>query len=1448
MTPLTQRNSVDPLYVNRIAPEADISAFVDDQDGGSFLFVGGCGGTGKSQSLAHLRSKWLFPGETRYHPIFIRLGDREKTNEPVSELDTSNGVRWSEIIRKMTNKLKDSIGPDIFSAYDAFVDHGDNDKDNQVIRRARKPWQYQIALWVSILICGCAGIFITWFLSTYFAQNDPKVSFLGVALALVPHVLESRAEWFSDFLLYCANLQEKADLKRYKDVFGLVPSDFRDPSRVTDARHDRPSLNEDFSLLIDLFKFDLESSMRTHGDWDKHRIILVVDVDSLGGNTYSDETIRNFVFGLERLVTPYIGRRQLQEDSRVGSVQTDPGGMALKHISSVLKVIVVSKFRNLMWIQDGIPRSWREERSPTFQYAIQHPVNVPIMDESEGYALIEQCAKAWLEDHKQETTLHKDCLAARLTEPSDKELGIVRESLYAGRRAGGSRLAYDIRRRCAFLLDDCGEKTVPALIEDAYTLETGDTAKAHEEKTLQSAINRLLVRRTHDSRNRLFQGFAQADELQITASFIAAFECCKLELIKDLPWYSARAAKIEDFLETLDNQDLVAREDSGHIRLTEHARAVMTRGNQHLTDATMLLREFATSLSWKAPISGPVEQASFSEDDVELIAHFMASILPAPGNTILSTLSTASISDEMLARALLTVSDWTRASEDARDEIPMPLRRAIRKAATLCAVCLGYHEQRKAILDRELLVSSMIETLMTYASIETRNEFPHEIGHYIDLICALRPEDWGDDTKETHKSSWSKVEVLIAVLNGRLPSLPAKNTQAKSLVTHEGAPDLKGLTDLKAIEAIAEYKYGGEERPVLLELWSTYIQERTAQSFTNSDDAVSFLLSARKIANRISLGLIKSSISDEVSIEAAIPVIQTISESYIETITKFADTLGDKERWSRSQRRLIAWIVFRTLVYFYRDVYAELKRVFKSSDLENTDVLRTHRPRIEECVKVLQGLSDNPTDQGVEDVGEKINELVQQIPKYRNSQVPTYVTSGVLKIAALQSTANPNSAQDSIPEFRIVQGYLGLISEFRRNETVGNAGVVVREVTEELFSFVETIDDKVAVGADSASVNQLIRILFSIMAFTDGVSDNKSFMEVSASLRCRYAIRLAHHLRTQVNQLPGTHHRSRFFSSELLTFSKAKWDEPGDLMQGLLAYLATLNPKRDELRSSTMLVCRIERASLDGIEFGIPGLEELTPILPENLLPVQFHNALMNARNSMGDSDDDIEEQAEADEEAAIRVERNLNSLVGRYLLADVRSVDQKKGNVHVTARGIEYLARAMYLFFPTEDSIEEFVPNRQKTSGSNSSTREIMQWDGHVWAGASNSWLVVEMLKEDMTAVLANAGTISKELVPTLGLRRFTVFSAASNDSEHPSDAEEDDRIVQFTDAAFRDLFVVFGPEGDVKFFPGRSKSAKRPSDSVDHRKNRTFLAMFHRVFGRHARIEGWSEDDEAA
>lgn len=106
------------------------------------------------------------------------------------------------------------------------------------------------------------------------------------------------------------------------------------------------------------------------------------------------------------------------------------------------------------------------------------------------------------------------------------------------------------------------------------------------------------------------------------------------------------------------------------------------------------------------------------------------------------------------------------------------------------------------------------------------------------------------------------------------------------------------------------------------------------------------------------------------------------------------------------------------------------------------------------------------------------------------------------------------------------------------------------------------------------------------------------------------------------------------------------------------------------------------------------------------------------------------------------------------------------------------------------------------------------------IWMGASNSWAVIRMRAEDMSAWLENGGVNVKHLQTILGVRRITLLPEGRGDTEQD---RKDNEVRHFVNNAWRACRIQSLTDDRIVIHT--------PIDSNDPRKLRTFCSMLQKI-----------------
>lgn len=106
------------------------------------------------------------------------------------------------------------------------------------------------------------------------------------------------------------------------------------------------------------------------------------------------------------------------------------------------------------------------------------------------------------------------------------------------------------------------------------------------------------------------------------------------------------------------------------------------------------------------------------------------------------------------------------------------------------------------------------------------------------------------------------------------------------------------------------------------------------------------------------------------------------------------------------------------------------------------------------------------------------------------------------------------------------------------------------------------------------------------------------------------------------------------------------------------------------------------------------------------------------------------------------------------------------------------------------------------------------------IWMGASNSWAVIRMSNEDMSAWLEQGGVNVKHLQNVLGLRRITLLPEGKGETDQEC---KDNEIKHFINNAWKACRISVIEEDRIVI--------NMPLDNQDPRKIRTFSSMMKKI-----------------
>jgi len=357
-----------------------------------------------------------------------------------------------------------------------------------------------------------------------------------------------------------------------------------------------------------------------------------------------------------------------------------------------------------------------------------------------------------------------------------------------------------------------------------------------------------------------------------------------------------------------------------------------------------------------------------------------------------------------------------------------------------------------------------------------------------------------------------------------------------------------------------------------------------------------------------------------------------------------------------------------------------------------------------------------------------------------------------------------------------------------------------------------------ALSADPGRRMEATRLRAFAVALTKGL-ETEHIAGIPGDMRQRYIEDVFFHMEHKRGRpLPD---RSEARAAAVARFRTFSWKKRGDLAAALTHCLATVNPDNGNSYPGDLIV--FEKASLKaaaariGAEAGSEGgdMKGLPGVLSQEYLPLTAPYTDLPFRWAGGLIPTII-----------------FNWLTGRSVDDKGQTIIElphiltnglsgKHGSARpVSGRGEEFVANVFDVLFPLADGNTLPAPDDAAQP--------------FVWLGASNSMACVKARGFDQNVLLANGGALVEELRLITSLRRMVVFRKA--DAGLSGEDAEEFEIRHFVNDVYEKAQINFEDDGEL--------IVTLDAPNADPRKNRTFLSMFYKVFGRPVEILGFDPD----
>ncbi|MDO3386622.1 hypothetical protein QWI17_12315 [Gilvimarinus sp. SDUM040013] len=234
-----------------------------------------------------------------------------------------------------------------------------------------------------------------------------------------------------------------------------------------------------------------------------------------------------------------------------------------------------------------------------------------------------------------------------------------------------------------------------------------------------------------------------------------------------------------------------------------------------------------------------------------------------------------------------------------------------------------------------------------------------------------------------------------------------------------------------------------------------------------------------------------------------------------------------------------------------------------------------------------------------------------------------------------------------------------------------------------------------------------------------------------------------------------------------------------------------------------------------GIELEAKGLDGAV-FISEMLQPSRVYNKYSGSRAHSFSKEAVLSEYAERTMDYENSFSLYQDEISGtRLLFVRIKDVD---GSINASARGLEYIARALQVFMPYgAPGVDE---------------RRKMFWEGKVWSGASNSACAISLPRQLKSVYLSCGGIYTQIVKELLCLHRIVISSS------YPKPEDREKEIRSFVNDWFSDLEVFIDTEDGVVHITNHF------SANLDCRKMRTFLSIFRKVYDEKIVLDYFDEE----
>jgi len=1368
----------DDIFIDRKEYEAKIDNFLkkgeSDADGAAnrFLFIGGIGGAGKTWLIKKLEKSHQSQKRTEnLIPVHVEIGVQDFIP---SSTDPSGHFNWLVFLEKLTQNIEEKSNPTPpLNRYTSFYDR---------CVRSDKTDDLRISKYKKTIRIISSLLFVLGFLFNLITTLDEShltniINFLNIPPEFLPSSQLKIVLTISGLLGLALSLSDKfilyfvklLDNLKYRTTYQMLGCSPKDFQAPDDPSTSKlPRIQTVPQVLFGALKSDLSEAFKKNNI----RLLFVVDVSYL---PTSLQARGELLQAIDHLINPTLVKHK---KSNVKATETSLHGYEKR-----VQVILISKQRRLpnnnlanSNISSGIIKPL-DIRSFTFSQAEQFILEA-IQKHSatpQPNSSLPKDLPAWL---LEETRLSRDIEEKGEKTKRNRDAERILKALALGPAGQNLTLPSAVRERCEYFLDTYTGLTPEDIISKT---SKNDTTKISSQ--ISDVITNNLINLHDESVKRLFIGVENGEDLhriKRTAHFLASFE--KLDE-RFWPQKLPDSYKsIDTFVvENRDFLDLIEQEDQTRtISLKPAVHHLLSYNNCHLKEAETGLASYfdelfgLMSLKTKYPLQ-PDAPYSISLSSLAL-------------DCLASPSMTKNFSEknhwpiENVVSLLHWIDNGFRYRERYDGGIQAALELAYLKLANIAIMTLAGDPHRTnsgydSMLRREDLVIPILEIVSNYSDLSPRPPLPQSTNEFIfsakmglDEFKSKLYKSKAINPNSQESSYWDLLNNNTRGINTLFQEMfPKKEKDTKDDTADRDEELSEIATALQKYENRKRNTFD-ENHQLFVDLFSNY------QRDPKSSGSLELLHIIRKLSSFLCFKSLK-----DVSSKRADEVIQkTYDDFYLLVIEAWDAELKYLDSTNES-------IVTEMHGYGARFSVYWLKEVMNAKGDINTAATNEALARFETHFSAaLIGFLKTPDMQVIE-----ICSAFKEVMQHSN------------KVDASKQTLS-------------------------------------HQLYEKFFSCLEKADIKIrkelsipGTNNKQSVINRLIHISTLGLAFSKSPPNTSPCLTAASGARRRYILAIIEHIRL-IRGKKRMKPMNDSFENALDKFcNNFNWSKRGDLFQVILKLLAYFNPDSTDIRAGDFIVSQIKLLDSDGAKLSVPE-SDLNISLRKSLLPVQIYHSLPNSSDIPTPQDYEEENTDNSTDEVTVEDEETAEYIwENRYLLVNALSSPEDKASPWpVTARGGEYVARFLQLFFPFSASWPEAIP---QTTYADMGVEGLKDWTGDLWMGASNSWVAVRVLPATKAVLLANGGVLQKEIPLTLGIRRHTVFERKTNLNED-IDILEKTEIRHFTNDSYRQLKVLFGEDGSVVFFA--------PQGDQDSRKNRTFLSMFRKVYGIPGRIYGWDEN----